>query len=91
MRVEEQPRSKVIGKRIQTSAISRGRRAKHLVFEGARSRAVMSLTSELASLSGDEEKYFAELLLPRSDHPDHALSGLCCPWMLMRFLKSSAA
>ena len=38
VRVEEQARGKVIGKRVQTSAISRGRRAKHLVFEGARSR-----------------------------------------------------
>ena len=79
MRVEEQARGKVIGKRVQASAISRGRRAKHLVFEGARSRAVMSLASELASSSGEEEKYFAELLLPRRDHPDNALSGAVLP------------
>ena len=34
VRVEEQARGKIIGRRVRSSTISRGRRAKHLVFEG---------------------------------------------------------
>lgn len=64
---------------MQTSSAARGRRAKHLVFEGARSRAVTSLISEVASLSAEEEKHFADLLLPRSANPDTALSGVAPP------------
>ena len=79
VRVEEQARGKIIGRRLRTTADSRGRRAKHLVFEGARSRAVTSLTSELACLTTEEEKYFAEVLFPRTVNPDDALSGPLLP------------
>ena len=78
-RIEEQARGKVAGKRMFSSAATRGRLAKYLVLEGARSKAVASLISELASLTAEEEKHFADLLLPRSIRPDSALSGPLSP------------
>ena len=43
--------------------------------EGARARAVISLTSELADVTREEEEAFAGELLPQSVRPMEALSG----------------
>ena len=51
-------------------AKSRGRRARHLVLEGARSRAVVTSTSDMAVLTSEQEVNFANDLLPRSTRPD---------------------
>ena len=75
VRIEEQARCKVHKNRVVSSSGARGRRAKYLVLEGARSKAITSLTSELVSLSAEEETQFADLLLPRSSRPDTALSS----------------
>ena len=57
VRAEEQARAKVGRARRKTNNSTRGRRAKHLVYECACSRATTSLTSEIASLSTEDEKH----------------------------------
>lgn len=54
---------------------SRARRARQLVSEGAYSKAVASLTSELAILSEDDQMSWGLKLLPRSLTPEKALTG----------------
>ena len=74
-RAEIQNATNNSGRSRITNSKSKGRRAKHLVKEGARSRADISLTSELAILTPEEEEAYAEELLPQSVRPSEALSG----------------
>ena len=53
----------------------RGNRAKHLIREGALSRGVLSLVSDVAELSEADEVAFADELLPSSEDPVAALFG----------------
>ena len=53
---------------------SKARRAKDLAQNGAYSKAVSSLTSELASFTPAEEVAWSEQLLPRSGRPDEVLA-----------------
>ena len=53
-----------------------GKRAKHLVREGARARAVASLTTSVADLTLEDEQTFAAELLPQSSRPEIAVSDL---------------
>ena len=73
-RIELQSGSRIGKKRVASCTKLKGKRAKHLVKEGARARAVMSLTSELADLDPEEEIRYAEELLPQSVRPARALS-----------------
>ena len=74
-RVEIQNGINNTGRSITNNSKSKGKRAKHLVKEGARARAVISLTSELANLTPEEEEAYADELLPQSVRPSEALSG----------------
>ena len=74
-RIEIQNGIHITGRPTINNSKSKGQRAKHLVKEGARARAVISLTSELADLTPEEEEAFAGELLPQSVRPMEALSG----------------
>ena len=52
----------------------RGARARALVREGARSRAIAALTTEVATLSPADQRAWAAALLPGSQNPPDALS-----------------
>ena len=52
---------------------NRGRRARYLVREGVKARAVATLTSDMATLSVEEEVRYAEEFLPSSTSGEIAL------------------
>ena len=54
---------------------TRARRARQLVSEGAYSKAVTSLTSDLAELTEVDQERWAHKLLPRSTYPDAVISS----------------
>ena len=74
-RIEEQARNRPQKRAVGQGGGKKGKRAKYLVREGARARAVACLVSDLAELTPEEERKYAEELLPRSEKPELALSG----------------
>ena len=78
LRAEEQARARA-GPRDglpepAAASASKARRARHLVREGAYSKAVASLTSDVASLSPGEQRLWGQQLLPCSTDPQAALA-----------------
>ena len=73
-RIQDQARSASAYPKSAPSVQRRGKKARHLVLEGARSRAVTTLTSDVAALSPEDEIKYAEELLPCSTRPRMALS-----------------
>ena len=73
IRIQDQLRNQQSRPKKRPCLQSRGRRARYLVREGAKSRAVATLTSDVAALSTEEEIQYAEELLPSSVHAETAL------------------
>ena len=76
-RIEEQRRVKIEKRKLQRSVkgVGSARRARILVQEGVLSKAAKCLTSAPADLTLEQQKDWAEKLLPRSADGDRALDG----------------